>query len=334
MLSVNSLIDKFDPRGSTFQILWSVTRANTRTERPVVLTMDGAQKYQLLMADYLKVDFWNLIPNMLGLELDNDPCYAQERSNVTFIGDLVHLPTAADVAMIHERYTQVRVMRNIAENLGFPTIYIEHHMPKRGYCLKGMMNDLGDAKVVFRTKLAQQAWGYDDSNSVVIHDGIVACKRKYAPTSNKWYTIHPHIDITHHPLWLDIRDEKLPFELRGYNGCMAYETNEAEEQVLVDRYTGYVNLQVDDPLPIDMLRACARGMPVMSVHNSEIDRCFKNQESIFIIHTLEDVRRVLSLDKKKLKEVGRNGQRVIENKFTVQGFSTAWEDIINATIYK
>jgi len=170
MTGVNSLVDKFDPRGSTFQVIWSVTRTNTKTGRLNILTMDGAQPYQLAMADYLDADFWNLIPNMLGVELDNDPFYADERNNINFVGDLVHVPIAPDIAIIHERYTQMRVMHNIADNLGFPTIYVEHHTPQNGYQLFEMRNELDSVKVVFRNRQAQKAWGYTDDNSVVIYD--------------------------------------------------------------------------------------------------------------------------------------------------------------------
>ena len=335
MVSVNSLIDKFDPRGSTFQVMWSVTRTNTRdAESCQVLTMDGAQKYQLMMVDHLRLHYWNLIPNMLGLELDNDPFYADERSNLTFVGDLVHVPVGIDIAFIHERYTQVRVMTNIAENLGFPIVYIEHKMPEDGYKLTQMTSDLKDANVVFRNRSSQKAWGYDDSNSHVIHDGIFTIQRKYSPTSSKWYTIHEHIELDHNDLWYKVRDNKPLIELRGNNGCVAYETREVEESSLLDRYCGYVNFRKDDLLPIDMLKAFGRGMPVMSPPNDELRRFFQDKKSIFFVESLEDVNKVIGIDKGRLKEVGREGRKVIEKHFNVKQFCEAWGDLIDATIYK
>jgi len=334
MVSVNNIIDRFDPRGSTFQVIWSVSRTNTRGERYQVLTMDGAQKYQLMLVDYLRLDYWNLIPNMLGLELDNDPFYADERNNLTFVGDLTHVPVGIDIAIIHERYTQVKVMRNIAENVGFPMIYVEHRMPEPGFQRQDMAEALGEAIVVFRNAATQKAWGYDNSNSLVIHDGIIAMARKYSPTSSKWYTIHEHIDLSHHDLWRDVRDTSLPIELRGHNGCVAYETTESEESSLLDRYRGYINFRRDDLLPIDMMRAFGRGMPVMSPPNPELQRFFRDDQSIFFVRSVEDVKSVMDLPKAKLKEVGHEGSKVIEKHFNVQSFMKAWKELIDASVYK
>lgn len=328
---LNSLVDKFDPRGSTFQIFYSVTRTNTRDEKPLILTMDGAQKYQLLLADYLDASYYNLIPNMLGLVLDNDPFYSQERPNVHFVGDILNIPRTIDVAIIHERYTQMKVGHNIGDNLGFPIIYVEHCLPHSSYQIEAMKKELGDAVVVFRTKEACDAWGY--KNAPIIHDGIVSCQRKHAPTSSKWYTVHSHIDLESAPLWKDLRDKNLPIEVHGFNGCAyAYETTETQETSLLDRYAGYLNVRSDDPLPIDMLRACARGMPVMTVPTREIQRYFTS-DSIFFVHSLDDVQKVLKTDREHLLQMGKESRKVIEKNFNVKQFQQQWKDVLHATIY-
>ena len=331
---LNSLVDKFDPRGSTFQIYYSVTRTNTRDGKPVILTMDGAQKYQMMLADYLDASYYNLIPNMLGLVLDNDPFYAQERPNIEFVGDILNIPRAIDVAIIHERYTQMSVARNIGDNLGFPIIYVEHFLPKPSYQIDNMKKELGDAAVVFRTEEARDAWGYAENEAFIINDGIVTCNRKYSPTSSKWYTVHKHIDLEPATLWKEMRGEKLPIEVHGFNAsAYAYETTESQESSLLDRYTGYFNVRKDDPLPVDFLRACARGMPVMSIPTPSIEKFFKDGESVMLVRSLDDVRAVMAKSKEELKQIGQGAQSVIKTHFTFQNFQQQWKDILHETIF-
>lgn len=333
-MNANVIIDKDDPRGSTYQILYSVTRANQPTERHSVLTMDWAQKYQISMAESVQADFWHLQPaGAMGVEINYDIFYGKDRPNVKVATDILKIPASIDVAIAHDRYTHIRVLRNIGGSIGFPLIYVEHYNAKPRYDLEGFKEWVGDIPVVFRNSYAQASWGYDDTNSQVILDGIDVCNRNRKPTSGKWLTIHDHIDLSAHPIWIEAREMNLPLELRGFNGCWAYETTEAEEHTLFERHKGWINLQVEDSMPFDMLRAMGYGMPVISVRNEALEEFFKDGKSILFIESPDELKDKMTSGIKSLDNIGEGGREVIKKRFTKKAFTEAWEKLIQETRY-
>lgn len=333
-MNSNVIMDKDDPRGSTFQILYSVTRANKPTSRPSVITLDYAQKYQMSMAEALDADFWHLQPaGAMGVDIDYDIFYGKDRPNVKVASDILRIPETIDIGIAHDRYTHIRVLRNIGGSLGFPLIYVEHYNADPEFDLEGFKGWVDDIPIVFRNRYAQKSWGYNDDNSIVILDGVGTCNRKREPTSGKWLTIHDHIDLTADRLWVEARELDLPLEVRGFNGCWAYETTEVEEDTLFERHKGWVNLQVRDSIPFDMLRAAGYSMPVISVRNEALEEFFEDGKSILFVDSADELKEKMTASSKLLDAVGNGGREVVKKHFNKKQFKEAWEKLIQETRY-
>jgi hypothetical protein len=322
---------------SAAQIFWIVNTVGKREEKPAILTMDGSQRYQLMMADGVSADFFHWAPMIPGLKFYYDPRYANDRASMKAMLDLREVDRYVDVAIAHDRYQHVDRLYAVAQALGFPVVYIEHFLPKPGYSLEGFRKALDDKvdAIVFKTKQAQEAWGYTDKDSVVIHDWAQVINRKYSPKSSKWLLWHDNIDLDPSQIWLDIRDNKdLPIEVRGWNGSLYYETTEAEEMALRDRHKGYINLHTDDPLPLPVLQAAGRGLPIISVRNPTLVKLFGDEAMIFINDANDLVARMNKLTPDQCKKYGNNASKVVEKRFNRKDFKKAWEALIKERSYE
>jgi len=318
------------------QIFWIVNTTNARGEEPSILTMDGNQRYQLLMADGIGAKFFHWAPPVAGLQMYYDPRFANDRANMEGLMDIRVIDRYIDVAVAHDRYQHVERLYHAARSLGFPLLYVEHFMPKPGYNLEEFKRELEEknAVVVFKTEQAQAAWGYTKDDSTVIRDWAYPVMRKYKPKSSKWLLWYNHIDLNPTEIWQEIRDQKdLPLEVRGWNGCLYYETNEVGEYSLLERHTGFVNLHESDPLPALVLQAAARGLPIISVRNPTLTKFFNEDSIIFINDANELVARLKTSDE-KCKKYGANARKVVEKHFSRQAFKDGWEGLIKEHSYE
>jgi glycosyltransferase involved in cell wall biosynthesis len=321
---------------SAAQIFWIVNTAGARGDKPTILTMDGNQRYQLTMADGVDATFFHWAPPVPGLQFNYDPRYANDRVNMQALMDIRGINQYIDAAIAHDRYQHVERLFNVANALGFPLIYVEHQMPKPGYDLEGMRQYLDKYTniIVFKTKEAQEAWGYTDEDSRVIYDWSAPVNKKYKPKSSKWLLWYNHIDLNPTKLWLDIRDRKdLPIEVRGWNGCMYYETAEEEESTLLARHAGFVNLHESDPLPLLVLQAAARGLPIISIRNATLAHFF-SEDSIMFINSANELAARLKTSDDKCKKYGINARKVIEKHFNRKTFKNNWEALIKECSYE
>jgi len=319
------------------QIFWIVNTANVREERPSILTMDGNQRYQLMMADGMQADFFHWAPMIPGLQYYYDPRYANDRANMKALMDIRGIDRYIDAAIAHDRYQHVERLHMVAESLGFPLIYVEHFLPKPEYNIEGFKKDLDEKVdvVVFKTAQAQEAWGYTDEDSVVIPEWAPAVHRKYKPKSSKWLLWYNHIDLNPTELWKDIRDRKdLPIEVRGWNGCLYYETQEVEEASLLERHTGFINIHEADPLPLLVLQAAGRGLPVISVRNPTLTKLFDDNSMIFVNDANELAARLSKLTPDQLKKIGSASRKVVEQHFSRKAFKESWEKLIKESSYE
>lgn len=322
---------------SSAQIFWIVNTVNVRNDKPSILTMDGNQRYQLMMADGMQAEFFHWAPMIPGLQYYYDPRYANDRGNMKALMDLRGVDRYIDAAIAHDRYQHVERLHMVADSLGFPLIYIEHKMPKPEYDIDGFREMLDEKVdiVVFKTEEAQQAWGYDDEDSVVIYDWAPAINRKYKPKSSKWFLWYNHIDLDPTEIWKDIRDQKdLPIEVRGWNGCLYYETQEVEEGTLLERHVGFINLHESDPLPLLVLQAAGRGLPVISVRNPTLTKFFDDSSMIFINDTNDLAARLSKLTADNCKKIGSAGRKVVEQNFSRKAFKDSWETLIKERSYE
>jgi hypothetical protein len=327
-------------QATTTQIAWIVNTVNRAHQKPVIFTLDGHQRYQLMMADALSASFYHLMPSMAALQINYDPFYANDRNCMKIVMDVLQIDAYIHVGIAHERYQHVNFVQNVGKSLGFPTIYVEHHMPKSGYNLEGMKKALGNSIIVFRSETARNAWGYSDNDEgqVVIPDFISICRRKRDPSNKKWMTIHDHIDSFRSSLWDQVRDTALRreyIELRGWNGCVAYETTESEEGSLFERYSGYVNFDDVDPFPLNLLRAAGYSIPIVSVRTPALEKLFKHGESIIFVDTAEELETVLRGHDSEIDivSIGNNGQKTIEKNFGRQAFRDNWSQLIKDISY-
>ena len=327
-------------QGTATQIAWVVSTTNKKHQKPVIFTLDGHQRYQLMMADAMSASFYHLIPNTPGLQIQYDPYFSNDRNCMKMIMDVLQVDQYIHVGIAHERYQHVNFIKGVGKGLGFPTIYVEHKMPKSGYQLGEMEKKLGDTLVVFRSEEAQEAWGYtEDDNCVVIPDFVGLCRRKREPSSSEWLTIQDHIDSFRSPLWDAVRDERSireQIELRGWNGCLGYETTEVEEATLFERYRGYVNFDHVDPLPLPLLQAAGYCMPIISVRTPALERLFKDGESIIFVETPGELEAVMAASdpEKDLEPIAMAGQKVIEENFGRKAFRDAWTNLIKTVAYE
>lgn len=319
------------------QIFWVVNTAGVRGDKPSVLTMDGNQRYQLMMADGVEADFFHWAPLIPGLQFNYDPRYANDRTNMKALMDIRGIDRYIDVAIAHDRYQHVERLYNVAEALGFPLIYIEHNMPEPGYDIQGMKEYLAEYAevIVFKTQEAQEAWGYTDDDSVVIHDWSSPINRKYKPKSSKWLLWYNHIDVNPTQIWQDIRDRAdLPIEVRGWNGCLYYETTEVEEATLLERHKGFINLHKSDPLPLIMLQAAARGLPIISVRNPTLMQFFNDDSIIFVNNANELIARLEKLTDEQCKKIGSAARKIVEKHFSHKVFHDVWMALIKECSYE
>jgi len=318
------------------QIFWIVNTTNVRGDKLSIVTMDGNQRYQLMMADGVDADFFHWAPPIAGLQYNYDPRYANDRVNMKAMMDIRGIDRYINIAVAHDRYQHVKKLHDVAEGLGFPVIYVEHHMPKPGYDIKGLKENLAQYTnaIVFKTQQAQEEWGYTNSDSAIIHDWSHVVQRKYKPKSSKWFLWHNNIDREPGEIWKGIRDRKeLPIEVRGWNGCLYYETTEVDESTLLERHTGFINLHETDPFPLLVLKAAAQGLPIISVRNPTLTQFFNDKSMIFVNDVNELVAR-LQLSEDTRKKYGSNARKVVEKHFSRGAFKDKWESLIKEYSYE
>jgi hypothetical protein len=304
-----------------------VSRTNNKYEKDIILTAPSHWRYQLMMADLIPLEYYMILLTGLGFDIFIDPYFPDTRNNVKSVNGLIEVPYNVDYAIIHERYQIFDTVENVAQNMGFPLIYVEQEMPKPGYQLEKMKKAISGAIVVFRSEEARDAWGYDESEASVIYDGHIINNKKREPYSSSWLTIHDHIDITCHPLWYDVR--KKPFiTLRGHNGCLAYETTESQECSLYESYKGYLNFRTDDCFPIEVGRAIANGMPIVSVPNEFLSRQFG--DSIVFVNSAKELVKAVEMD---LSSKGEKARGVLRKHFGYTQFQKQWKELLERVKY-
>lgn len=247
-----------------------------------------------------------------------------------------------DLILSQERTTQLPMALDMQRLSGAPVIHLEHTEPLPQWSSKRLDSIISTRanKHVYITEHNKKSW--KDNDAVVIPHGIDDnIFKNYEPTKNSGVSVvnlFPHRDIfCGWQLWNRIKQE-IPLELYGYNPGLSESINDPQRLNEVLRHNRFfLNTSQLSPIPLSLLEAACIGMPIVSTANQEVPKIFTN-----------GVNAILSNDPKELieackyfinpanasvtKQYGDNARKLILEKFSMQAFVDAWNNVFNEVV--
>jgi hypothetical protein len=237
-------------------------------------------------------------------------------------------------------YTQDQYEILAPHQLALPRVYLEHNVPRPNAVNERHFVDDPDTLVVHVTHYNRLMWDCGRSPTTVIEHGVrVRPGVRYTGELERGVVVVNGMQnrprITGHDLVLRVR-QQVPLDLIGIDserlgglGDIPHVDLHAREA----RYRFFWHPIRYTSLGLAMLEAMMLGMPVLCFSVTEHPRVVQDGVTGFVSNDLEALverMQLLLADPGLAAEVGRNGQRVAEERYNIQRFVRDWDRVLRA----
>lgn len=237
---------------------------------------------------------------------------------------------------------------HLAKKYKIPLINVEHVLPWTNITnkqLKQLFMMQGDVNV-FITKYNQSAWGYDDSNSVVIEHGINSDLFKPKQTDKIYDVLIVVNDLINrdwccgYSLFKEISGypDNRYFDCKIVGDTPGLSQPAESTSDLIDIYNKskvFLCTALVSPISMALLEAMSCGLPVVANASCAVPEIITHGYNGFISKNPEELRKYcvdLLNDEDMRKEVGNNARNTIKKRFSVDRFTSQWENVFRSLI--
>ena len=254
------------------------------------------------------------------------------------VGDEVNI----DVIVSEHKVGQYQNFYPLSRKYNIPLVQVEHCWPvpslSKGYIRKNQEMK-GDVNI-FITETSRKAWGFDETNSIVINHMIDT--EIYKPNDNvekKLYILSVcnqfSRPVRHEPcghlIWKEVIRGFPWFHLGADDPGFSEPAKDLND--LIFNYQSasiFINTSQYSPIPMSLLEAAACGLPIISTSNCEIPFIFEHGHDALLSNDIKELRGFcedLLKDEKLRIKLGNNARETIKAKFPSHRFINAWNDV-------
>lgn len=223
-----------------------------------------------------------------------------------------------------------------SEQRKLPKVYLEHDPPlDRVPYTKHVVND-PNVVIVHVTAFNKMMWDNNHSPAIVIDHGIWMREvPEYSGEKERGIVVINNLEKRGRRLGYDIFlevQQHIPLDLYGMgNGSLGKgEILHPELPAAISQYRFFFNPIRYTSLGLAILESMFVGTPVVALATTELPTTLVNGKSGFLSNDTQKLiatMKTLLADKDLARQVGREGQKVAEERFNISRFTKDWEDL-------
>ncbi len=243
-----------------------------------------------------------------------------------------------DLILAQNIFSQFQIFKQLQQTYQLPLLRYEHTLLPDNWTEKkreAVSRFKGDVNV-FISDFSRKAWGFDESNSVVVNHGIdtetfnggwIGSDKRVLTIVNDWVNRDYFCGFN---LWKAVT-QGMPVHPVGNTPGLSKPTKDLNELLKFYRDGAvFLNTSLRSPVPRALLEAMAMGMPIVSTNNCAIPEFIQHGVNGFLTNDPNEMRTYLIQllqDPKKAKEMGDAARRTIKEKFNVDNFVDNWNEV-------
>lgn len=247
-----------------------------------------------------------------------------------------------DIVLSQNKYGQYQTAKQISSYLNLPLVSIEHTLPFIQWTdkhIKNMTNMRGDIDI-FISEYSIEKWQFNknDPNVRIIEHGIDTSVFKPIDIVKKNHGISCVNDFQNrdwccgYTQWLQMTKNINTFLIGDTPGLSLPAKSVSH---LVEEYNQaicFINSSIISPIPTAVLEAMACGLPVITLNNCMLPEIIKDGVNGFISNDISYLReryQELLTNPELASKLGRNAQKTISQKFSLDVHLQKWQEIFN-----
>lgn len=251
-----------------------------------------------------------------------------------------------DLVLSQNKFGQFQTAVQLAPQIGCPLISLEHTLPREEWGqeqLVPLARMKGDANI-FISDYSRKKWGWDESESQVVHHGIdveeftsampPSQRNKIAlSVVNDW----PNRDwCCGFRLWQSITKHPNPdIDIRvcGDSPGLSQPADDLPSEYRMARV--FLNTSLVSPIPTALLEAMASGCAVVTTSTCMIPDIVQNNYNGLISNDPTELREMtqrLMKDDALADRLGRKAQQTVKEMFGLENFIMAWNDVFYSVL--
>lgn len=226
------------------------------------------------------------------------------------------------------------------EQRELPKIYLEHDPPQEVPTDTKHVVDDPDVLLIHVTHFNKLMWDNNNTPVRVIDHGIVAPKATWSGELERGIVVINNIQTRGRRLGLDVfleLQKQVPLDLIGM-GTEELGLGEVKHPQLpefISKYRFFFNPIRYTSLGLAVLEAMRTGIPVVGLATTELVTVIQNGVSGYVhtdINYLADKMNALLNDKQLAEKLGKEGQKIVKERFNITRFTKDWEETFQRVI--
>lgn len=243
-----------------------------------------------------------------------------------------------DLILSQNKFSQFQIFKQVQAVFQVPILSLEHTVAgdwtdKRIQMFTDMKGDIN----VFISDYSRKRWGFDESNSMVIHHGVDT-KQFVGPWSGEDKRIltvaNDYINrdwCLGFNIWRNVT-QGLPVNPVGDTPGLSEAITDVDELIQTYRKAAvFLNTSTYSPVPTSLLEAMACGCPVVSMATCMMPDIIQNGVNGFITNDPKELRQSLIavLQNPELgREMGEKGRQTVIKMFGLDRFVDEWNEVL------
>lgn len=257
-------------------------------------------------------------------------------------GDQLKADMQFDLILSQNKFSQFQILSQTQSIFQVPMLSLEHTIcgdwtDKRKQIFTDMKGDVN----IFISDFSRKAWGFDESNSIVIHHGVDT-KQFIGPWSGEDKRIltvaNDYINrdwCLGFNIWRNVT-QGLPVNPVGDTPGLSKAITNVDELIQTYRKTAvFLNTSTYSPVPTSLLEAMSCGCPVVTMATCMMPDFLQNGVNAFITNDPLELRQSLIaiLKNPQLgREMGEKGRQTIIKMFGMDKFVSEWNKVFNDAV--
>ncbi len=246
-----------------------------------------------------------------------------------------------DLILSQNKFSQCQIFRQVQAIFQVPILSLEHTVAgdwtdKRIQMFTDMKGDVN----VFISDYSRKRWGFDESNSIIIHHGVdtkqfigpwVGDDKRVLTVANDYINRDWCLGFN---IWRNVT-QGLPVNPVGDTPGLSEAITDVDKLIQTYRKAAvFLNTSTYSPVPTSLLEAMACGCPVVTMATCMMPDIIQNGVNGFITNDPKELRQSLIavLQNPKLgKEMGEKGRQTVIDMFGLDRFVSEWNDVLIKT---
>lgn len=270
-----------------------------------------------------------------------DVSYAPVPSNYTLLPPgQVPIDISFDLVFCQNRPAHFEFLQKLAHTHRVPLLCLEHILPQPSWStavrrrLSSMKGDLN----VFVSAYGQKEWGFDDSNSLVVENGIDT--ELFSPKDfhrqdvclsvvNDWINRDRECGFK---FWVEAT-QGLPTKVLGKTPGLSEPAASLDDLAFAYQTSSiFLNTAQISPIPTVLLEAMACGCCVISTRNPMLESIIEHGVNGFFIDTPAEMKEhavILLANSGFAREIGSRARKTVLQRFGMERFVEDWKRVFH-----